>query len=433
MYPYALLLLTLATATVAAEPLSIQTATEHALASNPRLLAAKLDAVAARQRTLQSVSRRFGDVDLVGQYNHFNDSRLVRPMAKELLPITGFPMDRNQTHYGLSWQIPLLAGGSLREGDRIARLSQEALEQMAHFTQEEIRYNVRAAYRNALVLHHAGLAARAFEKALEEDHKQAQLMLKTGRWATVDAAKVDYALQEARSRRAGLEAQEANAQALLAALMGQDPLPDPFELQDLEQVPSAPNGEDSTLKRQALEARQDLGAIRLSTTMAERRKAQSQWSFGPSLALSGSYLKNEAPSTNGSFDTHELILSLKIPLFDGGRRYHALSEARANLEAARQRERAKTLEVATQVEDALGRLRATQAQFEAGRAQRRLGAEVARVERLKLEQGSGRVEDYLAARAQELAGETAYWQGLYALQTATDYRNFVTGKGVDHD
>ncbi len=433
MYSHALALFALSVAVAAAEPLSLHTATERALASNPRLLATKLDAVAARQRTLQSVSRRFGDVDLVGQYNHFNDSRLVRPMAKELLPITGFPMDRNQTHYGLSWQIPLLAGGSLREGDRIARLSQEALEQMARFTQEEIRYNVRAAYRNVLVLHHAGLAARAFEKALEEDHKQAQLLLKTGRWATVDAAKVDYALQEARSRRAGLEAQEGNAQALLAALMGQDPPSEPFELQDLEQVPAAPDAEEATLKRQAQEARQDLRATRLSTSMAERRKAQTQWSFGPSLALSGSYLKNEAPSINGSFDTHELILSLKIPLFDGGRRFHALSEARANLDAARQRERAKSLEVAAQVEDAQGRLTSAHAQFEAGKAQRQLGAEVARVEHLKLEQGSGRVEDYLAARAQELGGETAYWQSLYALQTANDYRNFVTGKGVDHD
>lgn len=433
MYSQAFALFALGMAVVAAEPLSLPTAMERALASNPRLLAAKLDAVAARQRTLQSVSRRFGDVDLVGQYNHFNDSRLVRPMAKELLPITGFPMDRNQTHYGLSWQIPLLAGGSLREGDRIARLSQEALEQMAIFTRGETRYNVRAAFRNALALHHAGLAARAFERALEEDYKQAQLQVKTGRWATVDAAKVDFALQEARSRRAGLESQEANAQALLAALMGQDPPSEPFELQDLEHVPTASNAGDAILKRQALETRQDLQAIQLSTTMAERRLAQSQWSFGPSLALSGSFLRNEAPSTNGSFDTHELTLSLKIPLFDGGRRFHALSEARANLEAAKQRERAKGLEIATQVEDARGRLSSAQAQFEAGKAQRMLGAEVARVEHLKLEQGSGRVEDYLAARAQELGGETAYWQSLYALQTARDYCDFVIGKGVDHD
>lgn len=423
----------LGTSLGAGEPLSLQQATERALAGNPRLLAAKLDTVAAHQRTLQSVARRWGDLDLVGQYNHFNDNRILRPMAKELLPITVMPFDRNQTHYGLSWQIPLLAGGALREGDQITRLSQDASEQMALFTAAETRYNVRAAYRNALVLHHAAAAATAFENALVEDRRQARLLVDTGRWAALDAAKVDYAFQDAQSRRAGLQAQEANAQAVLATLMGQDPPAEPFLLQDLEQVPDTPGSGPADPRQRALNNRMDLKAIHASTTMAERKKAQTQWSFGPSLGLSGNYLKNEAPSVNGSYDTHEFTLSLKLSIFDGGRRLHALSEARANLAAARQRERAKALEVAAQVEDALARQRSAQALFEAGRSQRRLGAEVARIEHLKLEQGSGRVEDYLAAKAQELGGETAYWQGLYALQTAADYRTFVTGMGDDHD
>jgi outer membrane protein TolC len=433
MRPKLILLLTLGASLMGGEPLTLRTATERALAGNPRLLASKLEAVAAQRRTQQSVARRLGDLDFVGQYNHFNDNRTLRPIAKELLPITVLPFDRNQVHYGITWQIPLLAGGALREGDRIARLAQEATEHTALFTREETRYNVRAAYRNALVLHHAVAAASAFEQALEEDHKQAQLLVSTGRWASVDAAKVDYGLQEAHARRAGLQAQEDSAQALLAALMGQDPPSEALLLQDLEAQPEVLPTSPERLQQSALQARQDLKAIQAATAIAERKRIQTQWSFGPSLGLSGSYLKNEAPSVSGSFDTHELTLSLKVPIFDGGRRLRALSEARANLEASRQRERAKTLEVASQVQDAQGRLRAAQAQFEAGRTQRGLGRELARVEHLKMEQGSGRVEDYLTARAQELGGETAYWQGLYALQTAFEYRQFVTGTGVDHD
>jgi len=30
------------------------------------------------------------------------------------------PWDANQLHYGLAWQIPLLSGGALSEGHRIA-------------------------------------------------------------------------------------------------------------------------------------------------------------------------------------------------------------------------------------------------------------------------------------------------------------------------
>jgi len=58
---------------------------------------------------------------------------------------------------------------------------------------------------------------------------------------------------------------------------------------------------------------------------------------------------------------------------------------------------------------------------------------VARVEHLKLEQGAGKMEDYLTARAQQMQGETAYWQGLYALQSAADYVEFVSAQGGQHE
>ena len=354
-------------------------------------------------------------------------------MSKELLPITVMPFDRNQNHFGLAWQIPLLAGGSLREGDAMARLAQESASRQARFAGSETRYNVRAAYRNVLVLRHAVDAAQAMEQALEEDWAQAQLRVKVGRWANVDAAKVEYALQDARAHKAGLQAQAENAQVVLAALMGQDPPAEPFILQDAESPQDGSPGSAGELQHQAAGDRQDLLAVQDGTAIAARKIAQARWSFGPQLAMSGSYMKNEAPSVAGSFDTHEFTVSLKIPIFDGGRRRHALSEANANLAAARQLERGKALEVQTQVADSLGRYRSAQAQYQTGLAQRRLGREVARVEHVKLEQGRGRVEDYLTARGQEMSGEAAYWQGLYALQSAGDYLDFVTGKDVNHD
>lgn len=428
-----ILLLGLLGPLAAAEPLTLARATERALAGNPTLLAAKLEAVAARQRTLQSAGRHLGDVDLVGQYNHYDQDRLLAPISRQLLPITQLPFDRNQVHYGLAWQVPLLAGGSLREGDRMARLSQEATEHLALHGREEVRFNVRAAYWNALVARHRVKAAEAFEGALEEDHRQARLLVATGRWAEVDAAKVDYALQEARAGLAGLQAGESRAQAVLAALMGEDPPAEPFVLEDQEAPGDSAAPAEDSLRREALADRSDLKAAKASTAVAEAKKTQAGMAFGPSLALSGTYLKNSAPSTLGTVDTHDLTLSLRIPVFDGGRRLRALSEARANLESARQRERAKALEVGVQVEDALGRLKAGRAQFESGRAQRSLGEEVARVEHLKLVQGSGKVEDYLAARAQEASGEAAYWQGLYAYRGAQDYLAFVSGRSSDHD
>lgn len=422
----------------AAEPLSLAQAESTALSANPTLQAAKLDAVAAGKRTAETFGRHFGELDLVGVYNHFERDRIVVPMAEELfvvpaLGMSQLPWDRNQVHYGLTWQVPLLAAGGLHEGDRIARLSRNASEHLALFTREQIRYNVRAAYRNALIVQHALEAAQAYRAALEKDEADAQLKVKVGAWAPVDAAKVTYALRGAEAQVAEFAAQSETAQATLAALMGREPPAGGFDLEDVEGEPPAPAVPPEANTRAALSGRGDLLASRDATRIFEHKKHLALEAFSPQLVLQATYLRNDAPSLRDPLDTREWTLMLKVPLFNGLSRVYAIQEADANLLAARQRERAKELEVTTQVADAQGRLEAAKALYQAGKAQRGLGREVARVEHLKLEQGTGKMEDYLAARGEELAGETAYWRGLYAYQSAGDYLAFVTARGGDHE
>jgi outer membrane protein TolC len=430
---FAIALAAALSAAPAAVPLTIAEAESRALEANPKLAAARLEALAAGRRTAESRARHFGEVDLVGSYNNFESPRLVRPMSIELFknPAAGFaqlPWDANQVHYGVAWQIPLLAAGALHEGDRIARLSQGASEHLSLFTRDEVRYNVGAAYRNALVVRHALSAAETLRDALGKDEADAQLKVKLGALAPVDAAKVTFALRGAEAQVADLEAQARTAAAFLAALIGEDFPADGYELSDIPGVPppvTPGEGDETGLGAKRL----DLIAARETTEVFARKKRLAAESFGPRLSLEGNFLRNDAPSLEHSLDTHDVYVLFKIPVFDGLSRLHALREADDNLAAARQRERGKELEIATQVVDARGRLSAAQAQLRAGEAQRTLGKEVARVEHLKLEQGVGKVEDYLVARAQELAGETAYWRGLYAAQSAADYLNFVLGRG----
>ncbi|MGE5235157.1 MAG: TolC family protein [Acidobacteriota bacterium] len=428
-------LLVMATVGQAAS-LTLNEVQEKALAANPRIRAANLDALAAAQRAAEAKGRHFGTLDLVGNYSNFESPRLVRSMSIDLFtnPAAGFaqlPWDANQVHYGVAFEIPLLAGGSLHEGDRIAALAHSAAEQIAQFSREEIRTAVRAAYRNALLAGHTLAAAQGYREALVKDEADAQLRVKIGALAPVDAAKITFALRGAEAQVAALTAQGRTAQAVLAAFLGEESPAAGYELVDLPDEPSTPTtGGNPT--EQALAARLDLAAVRQATQVTERKKVLAREAFGPRLSLEGNWLRNDAPSLGHALDTHEFYVMLKLPLFDGFTRAHALKEAEVDVQAARERERAKELEVVTQVADALGRVEAARAQLAAGKAQRELGREVARVEHLKLEEGTGKVEDYLAARAQELAGATAYWSGLYALQNAVDYLDFVRGReGVE--
>ncbi len=418
--------------------LTIDEATARALAANPRLQAARLAALAAAQRAQEASGRRYGEVDLVGSYNHFDTNRSLVPISIDLFkdPKAGFyqlPWDRNQLHYGIAYQIPLLAGGALHEGRLIAELAQRASEDIARYGGDETRYNVRAVYRNALAATHALAAVTVYEKALESDAADAALKVKVGAWASVDAAKVEFALASARAQREAVQAQIAALDALLAALMGEEPPAGGYALVDIPDLPPLPAGTAADNGGAALTGRADLAAVKSAVAIAERKRMLAKEAFGPQLLLAGNYLTNSAPGVRDHIDTNEFGLYLKLPLFQGMQRIHALRAAQIDLQAATRQQRAKELEILAQVQDAFGRIQAARAQLAAGKAQRSLGAEVARVEHLKLEQGTGKMEDYLAGRAEEMQGETGYWQGLYALQSAVDYLDFVAAQGGQHE
>ncbi len=417
------------TLAAAGTPLTLQQATEKALAANPRLRAAQLEAAAASSRAKAAGGRHFGELSVVGSYNHYNTERPIAPISLDYLGPKGFyglPWAASQFHYGIAWTVPILASGQIMEGQRMARLSRDAAAELALHTQAEIRYNVRATYRQTLALHHAHAALDSLVAALAKDAADADLKVKLGAWASVDGAKIHFALESAKAQRAGVAAQEAGAQAMLAALMGDPPPREGYDLQDIPEAPEVPGLDVAALTEQALAERMDLKAARTGTQVFERKKALGLEAYLPQVGITGLALKNNGPNLP-TYNTNEVSLNLKWTLFSGRQRSQNLHAAQAELLEAREREQGKTLEVRSQVVEAVQRVKAAEAQFAAGKAQRALGAEVARIEHLKLEQGAGRMEDYLAGRTQELQGLTGYWQGLYALQSALDYLDFVEG------
>ena len=411
--------------------LTLEQAIDKALAANPSVRAARLEAIAAGERTSQSYARHLGDADLVGTASRFEAARLVRPLWGPIdsQTIAALPFDRDQFHYGAVWQIPIFAGGALFEGDRAARLLEAAAVKTAARAQDELRFNVSAAYRNVLGVRRAIDAAVSYEQALEHDESSARLRVATEAWASVDADKVSFALASARARTAALRSQLTSASVLLAALMGDDPTQFNPDLQDIFDEPVTQLPVVAELTVQAADLRPDLAAARDTAEAQSRRSAAVRGGFWPQIALAGSFLMNDGPSAGPPVATWDLTILVKIPLFADVGRAFAVREADAAAAAAAERERAKSLEVQSQVVDAVGRLAAARAAHEAGKAQRVLGAEVARVERMRFESGVGKVEDYLHARVQALDGETGFWQSLYTLQSSIDYLALVTGNG----
>ncbi len=412
-----------------AEPLTLEKATHQAETANPAVVASKLEAVASSEHAAGVSSRRFGRVDLSGTYDDYESNRILRPMASDLFadPSQGLlqlPWASNQVHLGLSLQVPLLDAGTIREEARIARLTAASADANASRTREEAWFAVRATYREALSLTHAIRAAEVYADALERDADDAEMRLRVGAWARIDADKVRFALAGAHVELAMLRGRLHATEARLAALMGDERPEEGYRLEETPQEPdraATPSG-----------TRNDVEAARLMAAAASGRVHQARQAFQPQLVLSALFGEHTAPGLDW-YDTREISLIVRVPLFDGGARMAELRGAQRKREAAEMRARARQLEAASQQIDATARCETTAAQLEAGVAQRALGAEVARVEKLKLDQGTGRIEDYLAARASEVRGESAYWQALYAAQNASDYAALAGGRESCHE
>ena len=420
-------ILILLIAVPAAGQLTIDDAVHRAITANPRLDASRLDASAAKARAAAANARRFGSIDAVGSWNSFESNRILRPMASDLFvdPSKGFlqlPWASEQLHYGVALQLPILDAGKIVESVRIARGAAASAEASSEQVADDVMLSVRTTYRSALALQHSRSAADVYVAALERDLQDAELRLRVGSWAEVDAAKVRFAAAGAKSERETIAAQLRTADAILASLMGETVPDGGYVLAD-------DSAADEAIARASTEAvvRHDLVAAQKLVEAASHRELQAKKDFGPELGLAFLFQQHRAGGID-PMDTHELTLSVRLPLFDGGARLNTLRDAHDARLAAGQRVRAKELEIAAQTADAEARLDAARAQLEAGIAQRKLGAEVARVEKLKLDQGVGRIEDYLAARVSEVRGETAYWQALYAERNARDTLDYVTGR-----
>ena len=421
------LVVALAAASAFGDSLTLAEAQRRALAANPSIRIARLEKVAARERTLQTYARHLGEGDLVVQGNHFEGARLVRPITGPLTPAVtaSLPFDANQLHAGLTWQIPLFAGGALVEADQAARLLEVAATAQAAHVEAELRYNVGAAFRSVLGLGHALTAAQAWETALEHEAGAAQLRLSTEAWSNADALKVDFALASARARRAMLDAQRRTALAYLGALVGEE-LPAALELVEPEPVSADTS---SAAEGEALTRRKDLVSLQTSADAQEHRVAGVRAGFWPQVGLAGNVFLNAGAVAGPSTPSLEVSLFVRLPILGAVGRVPALREAEAAAATSKERARARALEVRTQVLDAQGRIAAARAAVAAGAVQRTLGAEVARTEKLRLEAGSGRVEDYLLALAQQFESETSAWQAGYALESALDFLALAVGTG----
>jgi outer membrane protein len=255
--------------------------------------------------------------------------------------------------------------------------------------------------------------------ALTAELQRAQQMLAQGKAARVDVLRVDAEARRARADRIASAAQLEVAEHQLAQLTGlpyaavHDDALAGLALADTSLATDTSGATRDSLVQQALRASPEILQLRDQARAAGAGLAAARAAWVPQLRVGGAYV--DYGSSTGAFSPQwQLGVAVSYPLFTGGGRVSAVRRAAADDHAAAAELQAAELGAAQGVDQALAALREARARVAALESAVAQSEEVANIERLSLEVGSGTETDYLDAEAKLLSARAGLIEARHA-------------------
>ena len=409
------------------DPLTLDQAIETALDRSPTVQAMNWKATAAHDQAGAVHRTRWGRLDAVASMSRFDEDRLLVPMSSQLLAngLPNAPFDRDQFHYGLSYQIPLYLGGKLSAGIEIARLEADKADALREGTRWQIRFNVVSLYASVQTLDGAIWFGRTnWSRPSQAVQKRLDLMVETGKRPELDLLKVEDQLAEARAQLADLQARRTRVAGLLLSLLGQDPA-QPLTVTPLADIDPHLSVTTDSLKTLASVVLSDPGG-RADPPPGRQRHQGCPRRFPAQHRWPGRYMAHHAGSVDDDPTTWQLSLGVKLPLFSGTSRFAALSAAKANQRAAD--ERLKLARLRRRGRSARCPSRDYMLPVPADRGPRpgsRPPPKRPAASRSATTAGASTIEDLLRARTREEAAHTALAQATGELKIAAEQINAV--------
>ena len=410
--------------------LTLAEAVAEALSRAPALEVAAQQEQAAREKATAARRSRWGEIDAVAGYSHYQDDQVVRPISRELLAhgVAGLPFDRDQWRYGFALQLPLYLGGRLSASIAVASLQADQAAALLEGSRWQARFNVTSLYAAAQTLETVAQAVDANLAALGETQAKLDLAVRVGKRPELDRLKVADELADAQARRASTAAEAARVRALLLALLGRDPA-GALRLEPLSQQRAALEAGRDELRTLALAA-SPVARATLAAEQARQGVRIAQAAYLPSIAGRASYLWNDAPSVAGTLPTWEVAVGVAYPVFTGRARGAQVAAARHGELAAASALTKARLDQEAQLVEALARWDAAGTALEAGLARVAAAREAARIEQIRYDTGAGSIDDLLRARARELSADAALAQARGDGAVAAARLDAVCEKGV---
>ncbi|MEQ1854828.1 MAG: TolC family protein [Longimicrobiales bacterium] len=375
---------------VHAQVLTLTDAIDAALATHPVLAAADARVLAAEGASDAARAARLPAASVTANLTHFQEPMVVAPLHSLSL---GSPptFDRSLLQGQLGALYTLFDGGVRGSRIRGSDAMGEATRAFRGSAEMEVLEQTASAYTGTVAARALLEAARAQVAALQSERDRAQRHLEAGSAAELEVLRADAVLQLARAAEASALARAGLAERALARAMGlgSEALSS-NQLADLAPRAISPGErrQDSPILRQA-----DRSVAAAEALLSEERGGRL-----PSVVL-GAGVQDFGTATGDHVLEWRAGVELSWPLFTGGAQGASVRRAAANLDAARAELAGAKLRVDQEIDAARTALVEADARLQALEAAVTQWTEVARIEALALQAGSGEQRDLLRAEA----------------------------------
>lgn len=378
---------------------------QRALQNFPTVRAAMAAEDEARAARGEAVASRWPSLQLTARATQFEEPSLVTPFHG-FTPGTLPAFDRSVFTANLSARYTLFDGGGRGARVRQATSRAEAASARRDAETQSIVARTLTSYLAVLTRRDVLRAHDRRRAALAGESDRASQLFRSGRAARVEVLRAEATLARAEAERVQAAALLDAAERDLARLAGTTP--DSARATNLASVALADTAlpDRESVRRRALDASPFVVRAVAEVAASRAGAAAARSARWPGVQLFGNY--------NGwsDDDGHDALewnagAELAYPLFTGGARRHAIERSDAARRGAEAVRRQAELELEESLDTAWTTIVESRARVQSLETAVARSEEVARVEALALEAGSGTQTDYLAAEAEQLASRAA--------------------------
>jgi outer membrane protein TolC len=410
--------------------ITLEDLTSYALKHSTIINKAKNETILSQLNKKESQRKQFGELNLLGDYNHYNIERTLAPLPPSAM-MSGKPITTSKNIYslGVGYSIPLFTGFAQTRDVEINRLSSKMADAKIKLTKEQLVYNIRALYLAILTQKNILKAQNSYIYALEKLRKNIAYQVELGKKAEVDLIKVDADLEEAKATKEMLKSNIEVTKATLGALTNKKIkiVSDiDIKVKKIHYDIDALYSKIKTLQKTKIEE--------LSIKKADKMIDKTKSAQYPQLNLNAYYGKNSAKDIKtNDWDSEELSqvgVSLRYNIIDFGKRSINTQKAKIAKLQAKLHKQQTMLDIKKQLTEAVSKIRQSYAQYRSNYARYKLSKKAKNIEKVRYENSVSTINDLLLAQAKELLAKAKVIESRYDFQKSRYYLDYVMERGV---